>query len=128
MGARHYKGSFTNESVWWGSHLTADWIASKEDSMLGVGKMKHLFVIGDLWSGLWHAFPTRDRTTESASLCFKECVGARHLEVHQLYSDYGREIKKAMRMANVLSRIAQPGDKKSNSLVERHNREIESTG
>eukprot|EP00974_Lingulodinium_polyedra_P039299 3767280-Lingulodinium_polyedra.AAC.1 len=66
-----HRGSFQIEATRWGEHLTADYIASKSELMLGVDGSKHAFVIRDIFSGLCHAFPTRTRTTEDTVEHFK---------------------------------------------------------
>ena len=86
--ARHYKGSFENESTRWGSHLAADFITTTGGGLKGLKGYRHIFVIGDLWSGLWHAYPTKTRQTEDVAACFQEfCGDLQAMNVHTLYSD-----------------------------------------
>ena len=125
--ARHYKGAFVNEAERWGSHLTADFITSKNDALLGIKGKKHLFVIGDLYSGLWHAFPTETRTTAETVECFKMFVGQKHNEIFQMYSDSGKEIIKMLNEFHILARHGQPGISRANAVVERRNREVQMT-
>eukprot|EP00974_Lingulodinium_polyedra_P116146 11158051-Lingulodinium_polyedra.AAC.1 len=65
------RGNFQSDAKAWCEHLSADFITSKEDHMLGVGGYKHVFLIKDLWSGMCHAFPTKRRTTEDTIEVFK---------------------------------------------------------
>eukprot|EP00974_Lingulodinium_polyedra_P112453 10878977-Lingulodinium_polyedra.AAC.1 len=64
-------GSFQNEARAWCEHLTADYITSKGDHMLGVDGYKHVFVIRDVWPGMCHAFPTQTRYFEETVEVFK---------------------------------------------------------
>eukprot|EP00974_Lingulodinium_polyedra_P130978 11215911-Lingulodinium_polyedra.AAC.1 len=63
------KGSFRIEAERWGGHLTADYVASKGDVLVGLKRFKNVFVVRDIFSGLYHAFPTKSRTAEDTIEC-----------------------------------------------------------
>ena len=126
--ARHYKGSLVNEATRWGSHLTADFITTSGDGLKGVKGYRHIFVVGDLWSGLWHAYPTKSRAAEEVATCLKEFCGERGAtQVHALYSDCGKEILSCLRHFGILHTGGQPGIKKSNALVVSRNARVQET-
>eukprot|EP00974_Lingulodinium_polyedra_P024533 2374649-Lingulodinium_polyedra.AAC.1 len=60
--------------------------------MAGLKRFKNVFVIRDIFSGLYHAFPTKSRTAEDTIECFKTFVGPKENAIFKLYSDMGREI------------------------------------
>ena len=117
-----YKGSFKNEAMWWGQHLTADHITSKKDNMLGVTGDRNALVIKDLYSGLKHLYPTKTKNTEDTTESIRHFVGDRG--ARRLYSDNSGEIGKALKELRIMPHNSMPGEPQTNAVAERNNGDI----
>eukprot|EP00974_Lingulodinium_polyedra_P096807 9381869-Lingulodinium_polyedra.AAC.1 len=83
------KGSFRIEAERWGERLTADYVASKGGVMAGLKRFKNIFVVRDIFSGLYHAFQTKSRTAEDTVECFKTSVGPKEKTIFQAVFRHG---------------------------------------
>eukprot|EP00974_Lingulodinium_polyedra_P110806 10716760-Lingulodinium_polyedra.AAC.1 len=93
--------------------------------MVGVSGYRSVFVIRDIFSGLYHAFPTKSRTAEGTIVeCFKTFVGLKEKGVFKLYSDMGRKISVCAKSFHVLRQHGTPGIHRSSAVIERANREV----
>ena len=76
-------------------------------------------MIADRYSGYWDAFPTPDKTAESACAAFRDFLGP-HVAGKYLYSDGSLELKAVAEEFRMDHGTSTPERPQTNGYVERH--------
>ena len=80
-----FVGSYGRKLDKWGQCITCDHIVSKKDKMLSITEDRDALTIKDIWSGLKHCYPAKDKTHQETLRHMKHFIGDR--PVRRVYSD-----------------------------------------
>ena len=111
------------EAKEFGDFSTGDFLASKGETMRGVGGYHDALNLRDMGSGVKMCYPTYGRKTP-------ECVekmklfGGSDTKIKRFYCDREGGLINACKGLGITYRIAQPGRPVTNSLAERANQDI----
>ena len=87
--------------------------------MLSITEDRDALTIKDIWSGLKHCYPAKDKTHQETIRHMKHFIGDR--PVRRVYSDNSGEIGKALKKLKLMPENSQLGRHETNAIIEREN-------